>query len=147
MNDGSSDFTGVVYIPNVNYNTSYNSTYTLADRTTSAGGVYMRQCYPDSISAGSRFPRRQIMHWKMGSAPLYSGAINVMGLKHTNNGETAMGSDYNNYQSTLNDTPSLVTVQGYYGWSGTNYGNAYNGQQHSIYTRNGGTITNDVLEI
>ena len=147
VNDGSSDFTGVVYIPSVNYNTTYNSTYTLADRTTASNGVYMRQCYPDSISSGSRFPRRQIMHWKMGTAYLYSGAVNVMGLKHTNQGETAMGTDYNNYQSTLNQKPSLVTVHGDYSWSGTNSGNAYNGTQHAIYTRNGGTISNDVLEI
>ena len=84
----------------------------------------------------------------MNGISLYSGAINVFGWKHSNNSENAMGTDYNNYSSSLVSAPSLLSSpHGYYGWSGTNYGNAYNGTQHAIYTRNGGTISNDVLEI
>ena len=132
----------------MNYNSSFNSYYTLADRTTGANGVYMRQCYPDSLSSGNRFPRRQLMHWKMGTTYCYNGAVNVFGWKHSNQSENAMGTDYNNYQATLVSAPSILSSpNGYYGWSGTNGGNAYNGTQHSIYTQSGGTITNEVLEI
>lgn len=149
--DGNEDYTGAVYVSNVTYSGTYSSMYSIADKTNSSNGVYHRGIYPDSVSAGSRPNRKRIMHWKIGSADIYNYSNNSFGMKHTNHSETAMGTDYNNYQASLDDVPSLLAnPSGEYGWSGTNSGNAYNGTQHSIYKSGagiGGTITNDVLEI
>ena len=126
---GSSNFTGAVYVANINYNTTYNYLYTVADRTTANNGVYHRNIYPDNVSSGSRPNRKMQFYWDMSCVYLYGGAVNTFGCKHSNHGMTQIYPDYDNYSTSYDSHP--MNANGTYGSSGTTY--TYNGTQHAIY--------------
>ena len=139
---GSVNFTGAVYVASINYNTSFNSFYTIADRTTATNGVYHRNIYPDNVSAGSRPNRRMEFYWDMNNVYSYGG-VNTFGCKHSNHGMTAIYPDYDTYSTTYSLTNSSMSINGYYGQSGTTY--TYNGVQMTLYTTSGGTFSGDLV--
>lgn len=142
LNAGSSNFTGAVYVASVNYNTSFNSFYTIADRTTAENGVYHRNIYPDNVSSGSRPNRKMQFYWDMNNVTSYGG-INTFGTKHSNQGMTAVYPDYDDYSTTFSLTNSTMPVNGYYGQSGST--NTYNGTQMTLYTTSGGNFSGDLV--
>ncbi len=145
-NAGGSNFTGNVYVPDLNYNTSYAYLTTVADKTGSTNGVYHRNAYPSSVSAGSRPNRRTLINWKMSNITIYGGAVNTFGFKHSNHSMTAVGTDYNNHSATLVTSPSaLSNPNGYYGWSGTT--TSYNGTQHAIWENTGASNVSGDFQI
>jgi hypothetical protein len=139
---GSVDYTGAVYVASVNYNSSYNSYYTIADRTTAGNGVYHRNIYPDSVSSGSRPNRKMQFYWDMNNVYSYGG-VNTFGTKHSNHSMTKVYPDYDAYSTTYSLTNSSMPINGYYGQSGTT--NSYNGKQMTLYTTSGGSFSGDLV--
>ena len=133
-------YSGVVYVPNVNYNSTYNSYYTIADQAGGANNsVYHRNIYPDSISSGSRPKRRMQMTWIYNGFFIYNGLTNSIGMKHSNHGMNDIYPDYQNYQATVTAAVSpflFANRSGETGFSGNTF--TYNGTQHSMYVNTGG---------
>jgi len=146
-NNGSSTFTGAVYVSNIDYNSSYSSGTTVADTTTGGNGVRHRNIYPSSVSAGSRPNRRTLMHWKLNGVDLYNGSVNVFGMKHSNHGISEVGTDYNNAYGEIISAPSIMSSpDGTYNM-GNSTQSTSNGVQHSLYERTGGSGITGNLEI
>lgn len=129
-NNGSSTFTGAVYVPDVTYTGSFQSYYTIADTTTGGNGVYHRNIYPHNLSSGSRPNRRMFMSWDtFNSARLNSYYYNTMGCKHSNTSMTAVGSDYNNlFAEVITYASGMPTKTDEYNLGNSTH-NSYNGTQ------------------